>query len=709
MARELREFEMLTMLARLVKRCPLAGWRLGDFGRAVHRFRDALRGPRLLALSFACFGWVYPAVAAQGSAAAPPTMKTIGAIHRLTAGEAAGGYPVRLRAVVTFYDPMPEHPEHPTLVVTDRTATIFVTADRIPFPVKAGTVLDIAGKTSPGEFAPVITQPSLRFVRQGAPPAHAPRATFSQLLKGSNDPAWVEMEGVVEGVEITDDNATLKVGLADGEIAATTVREAGVDYAGLVDALVSIRGVAGSIFNRHGQLSSYQLFFSSMAAVTVEGLAPEDPFAVPIRGIGSIMTYAPGKIFNHRTHIRGAVTLLWPGRLLCVADGSGSLCAITTQTTALTPGEMVDVAGFAGIGQIAPGLSEAVYRGLPTHGNAAPIAIDGREGLSGENDAKLVRIEGQLITQDRALKDFTILVSSGNLTFPVSLPRTPESKLLSNVEEGSIVRVTGICAVQTDSTVSFHNDGHAKIKYFQILLRSPADVVVVRRPSWWTAAHSLRVLELAFGATLCILGWSLYLRRRLRQQTELLRYQATHDGLTGIWNRKAICDLLERESKIALRVRKQVGLIMLDADYFKRINDTLGHPAGDAVLIELARRIEMSVRSYDLAGRYGGEEFLIVLPGCTGEEVGSCAERVRKQVGDRPFDAGGSPLAVTVSLGTAVLNPLIDTQQDALAAADGALYRAKQSGRNRVASAPASLAPTSYGPTRHGPDLSCGG
>jgi diguanylate cyclase (GGDEF)-like protein len=588
---------------------------------------------------------------------------------------------------VTFYDPTPEHPEHPTLVITDPTATIFVTTLAIPFPVKAGTVLDITGKTDPGEFAPVIVQPTLRFVSQGPLPAQAPRATLNQLLKGSDDPAWVEMEGVVEGVEIAGNNATLKLGLADGEIAATTVSEPGFDYAALVDALVSIHGVAGSIFNQHGQLSGYQLFFSSMASVTVERPAPPDPFTLPVREIGSLMTYAPGKIFNYRTHIRGAVTLFWAGRMLCVHDSSGSLCANTSQTTPVAPEDMVDVAGFAGIGQIAPILSEAVYRALPARSYVAPIAIDGSEGLSGDNDAKLVQIEGRIITQDRALKDFTILVSAGKFTFPVSLPRSLGSRLLLKVEEGSLVRITGICAVQTDDTVSFHNDGHAKIKFFQIFLRSPADVMVLRKPSWWTAARSLRVLEVAFGVTLCILGWSLYLRSRLRQQTELLRYQATHDALTGIWNRKAICDLLERESALASRVNKQVGIIMLDADYFKRINDTLGHPAGDAVLMELAKRIQMAVRMYDLTGRYGGEEFLIVLPECTGEEVMSCAERVRAKVAEGPFNADGSRLAVTVSLGTTVLDPLVDTQQNALAAADRALYRAKLLGRNRVVSA----------------------
>jgi diguanylate cyclase (GGDEF)-like protein len=641
-------------------------------------------------------------LAAQGQAETHPgatlrTLTTVGAIHSMTSREAARGYPVHLRAVVTYYDPCLDRPGHPVIMITDSTATVFVSdfVDTRSLQIKTGDVVQVTGVSGPGEFAPVILQPSLLIVGHGRLPGRARRTTLYQLLKGADDPDWVEMEGIVERVETMGGNVSLKLGLADGELAATTVSERGVNYSGLVDALVRIRGVSASIFNLHRQISGDQFLFPGMASVTVERAAPVDPFKLPISGVSSLMTYAPGKIFNHRVHIRGAVTLLWPGRLLCVDDTSGSICAITAQTTPLAPGDMVDIAGFAQIGQIAPILADAVYRLLPYHHIVASTTIDGSEGLSGEHDAQLVQIEGRLTTQDRALKDLTILVSAGRFTFPVSLPRSPQSRMLLNLREGSLVRITGICAVQTDPSVYFHHEGHAKIKFFQIFLRSSADVVVLQQPSWWTAAHSLRVLEFALAVTLCILGWSIYLRGRLRQQAELLRLQATHDGLTGVWNRKAICDLLRRESEIAGRARKQVGIIMLDADHFKRVNDTYGHAAGDAVLLELVTRIQLAVRSFDLTGRYGGEEFLIVLPNCTSEQVELCAERVRASVAEHPIDAGGYRLAVTVSLGTAVLDPLCNTEQDALAAADWALYRAKHSGRNRVIAAPTTSLMTS--------------
>jgi len=171
------------------------------------------------------------------------------------------------------------------------------------------------------------------------------------------------------------------------------------------------------------------------------------------------------------------------------------------------------------------------------------------------------------------------------------------------------------------------------------------------------------------------------------QTREELHYQATHDGLTGIWNRRAILEMMSREFEIAARSNCSMGVIMLDVDHFKRVNDTRGHLAGDAVLKEIARRIRQAIRSYDLAGRYGGEEFLVVLPDCDSEQIRRCAERIRSAVADEPILAEGSYLTITVSAGTTVLDPVPGTESDALAVADTALYRAKNAGRNRVVAA----------------------
>ena len=165
---------------------------------------------------------------------------------------------------------------------------------------------------------------------------------------------------------------------------------------------------------------------------------------------------------------------------------------------------------------------------------------------------------------------------------------------------------------------------------------------------------------------------------------EELHLRATHDGLTGLWNRNAILDLLRREFELVARSGKEIGLIMLDVDHFKQVNDHYGHLAGDQVLVDITNRMQQAVRSYDLVGRYGGEEFLVVSPDCDLEQILMCGERIRSSVAEVPVSIDGRPIDVTVSAGVAILSSPRNTEKEALAAADTALYRAKTAGRNLV-------------------------
>lgn len=175
------------------------------------------------------------------------------------------------------------------------------------------------------------------------------------------------------------------------------------------------------------------------------------------------------------------------------------------------------------------------------------------------------------------------------------------------------------------------------------------------------------------------------LQEQLIEAREALRLQATRDALTGAWNRRAILDILERELLRADREHKSVGVVLADLDHFKRINDTQGHLAGDAVLREVVRRMSEAVRPYDTVGRYGGEEFLIVLPGCDAANSGKLAERLREVVAAEPVAHAEGHIATTLSLGVVALGePMPHNLHAVLQAADLALYRAKHKGRNRV-------------------------
>jgi len=175
------------------------------------------------------------------------------------------------------------------------------------------------------------------------------------------------------------------------------------------------------------------------------------------------------------------------------------------------------------------------------------------------------------------------------------------------------------------------------------------------------------------------------LQEKLIELGESLRFAATHDNLSGLWNRGQILDFLARELVRANRDDKPLGIVLADLDHFKKVNDTYGHLAGDAVLQEVSKRMQGNIRAYDGVGRYGGEEFLVVFPGCEYKIAMRRAEDLRRLVGEKSIVALGEKVNVTASLGVAIVEAGSDTSVESLLQkADQAMYAAKRKGRNRV-------------------------
>lgn len=178
----------------------------------------------------------------------------------------------------------------------------------------------------------------------------------------------------------------------------------------------------------------------------------------------------------------------------------------------------------------------------------------------------------------------------------------------------------------------------------------------------------------------------LELQEQLVSVNETLQFQLGHDSLTGMQSRASILETLRIELMRSQRERTTVGILMTDLDHFKQINDTYGHLAGDTVLREAAKRMRASVRPYDAVGRFGGEEFLILMPGCDIPRALSRAEGLRNAIAKEPVDTPEGMITVTLSLGVTVgggANP--GELEGHLRAADVALYEAKTKGRNQVA------------------------
>jgi len=173
------------------------------------------------------------------------------------------------------------------------------------------------------------------------------------------------------------------------------------------------------------------------------------------------------------------------------------------------------------------------------------------------------------------------------------------------------------------------------------------------------------------------------LQQKLVSANNALHFAASHDFLTGAWNRGEIVTFMQRELARARRDATNVGIVLVDVDHFKKVNDGLGHETGDLVLKEISTRLSASLREYDGIGRYGGEEFLLVIPGCDLATTVRRANQIRELISSQPISTHLGPTFVTVSMGATVAESSTNSEL-ILRRADTALYEAKRKGRNRV-------------------------
>jgi diguanylate cyclase (GGDEF)-like protein len=626
-----------------------------------------------------------------------PTLTTAHQAHSLNTAEAARAYPVHLRAVVTYFNPNGGN-GFASLFVNDGTGGVWVnlpTGTIASLP--AGTLVEVTGVSSNGLFAPVIASPHLRVLGRSHLPDKAVRVNRSSLLGGLCDSEWVEVEGTIHSISEVGRIVMLHLQMPDGGIDVVMTREAGVDYARLVDAQVLIRGNAAPVFSRvKFQMVGARLMTPGLSSIKILEPAPSDPFNEPATPVDSLMRWDHISILRHRVHLRGTVTLFWPGSSLCLQDASGTICTRTRERTPLAVGELADIVGFAGVEGDAHVLTDVVYRPVGQGGSATPTPMTAADVVHGLHESELIVIEGRLIGHDTASPDTTLVLSTGDVLFTAVLPESLRGSGETGWQNGSKLRITGICSVRVNAQSSAvgegiaEGEGSAVTKSFRVLLRSPGDVVVLHNASWWTTAHMLVVLALALVVTLLVLVWVWVLRRRVEEQTKVIReseerfrQMALHDALTGLATRPLLQDRLHVALDVVQRHQTGLALLVLDVDKFKQVNDTFGHPAGDEVLRVVAARLLESVRKSDTVARIGGDEFVVLL---TELNDSRGAEKIAASIVEKlgvpiPFADREVPVSVSVGLCTDFAAELdADTL---MKNADAALYYAKTHGRNR--------------------------
>ena len=433
-------------------------------------------------------------------------------VRELSAEQANRGYTVRLRGVVTFVDDF-------ALFMQDSSAGIAVIAPGLANVVHAGQLIDLDGTTECPDFAPQITHAHVQLAGAAPMPSARP-VSFERLASTEEDSQWAEIEGIVQAVvsdvipmpPTADTSRALLVTVSGGSLLARVPWMSEAEAERSVDSRVRIRGVAGAVYNQHNEWVGARLFVPNLSQIDVLESPRTDGFAVPSLPVSSILRFNPAGSGGHRVRIEGVVTLQRMGKELFVQDLSGNIGVLTRQTTPVRAGERVSVVGFPSIGEYTHVLDHAIFRSLG--GSAAPVPqpVSAKEALGGDYNAALVKIDGQLIGRSRERAEQVLTLHSGPVTFQASLEGFPDA--LDSLREGSHLQLTGVCVTEADET-------HVA-RAFRVLLSSPADIVVLSQPSWWTLNRLLVLIAIMGALILGIIVWAGLLRQRVEDQSTSL-------------------------------------------------------------------------------------------------------------------------------------------------------------------------------------------
>ena len=629
-----------------------------------------------------------------------PVLTTAKAVHSLTHSQAQLHYPVHLRAVcvVCFAD-------WHGFWVSDGVSGVYVeTKNHVPLTnaIRPGIELDIDGVTGPGEYKPIVDQAILHILgERPLPPARD--VSLDRLSTGEYDGQWIAFEGTVRSV--TPRGAQLSMIVTSGrwQINTVTVPAPPEKYERLVGARVRISATGGALVNKRRQAVFLAVYVPSIDSIQVLRPAPADPFSLPLTSIARLVDFAPGTHSDDLIRIRGVVTARW-GRSVFIRDDAEGASVTTLEPTSLKPGDLVDAVGYRSLDASSTTLDDAIIKRLGTAPVPEPKLVTAQEASSGDFVDEPVRISGRLIEVQHEADRDTFLVANGNSVFSAILPDEDKRQGLTGLSNAREIQITGVCLIAENQSARDFWDPKA----FHILLRSPADVVVISRASWWTTGHTLLLLTFLLAGTMAVLVWVAALRRRVAQQTNLLReseerfrHMALHDALTGLATRLLLQDRLDVALASARRHGTSLAVLMVDLDRFKGINDTHGHQAGDEVLRVTASRLQDVVRKEDTVSRFGGDEFVVLLPDLSDPPA---AERTAARIVESlafPIRLAHRQVPISVSVGVCTLfgGEELDTD-DLIRCADTALYRAKANGRNcyvvetpRLASSVAAEAP----------------
>lgn len=454
-----------------------------------------------------------------------PPITSARAVHELSSESARANPPVRLRGVITYF----QGHKRPSAILQDETSGIFIVhpGDGFPTALVPGQFVEIEGHTADGGYAPFVrVEHCVAGEMRGLPAPE--RTTLEDLLAGGKEAQYVELSGIVRSAVIEKryppDRLILNVGTPAGRIDVWMRNPEQANIAALQDAFVTVRGVCLHWVNQRREPFHLRLLVNGPEAIEILQPGPADPFAAPQKKLDDLLRFDPDRRSIQRTRVRGVVTMHRSSeRLIVVQDASLALRVRTTLPANVLPGDEIEAAGFPSMGEYTGYLDDAVIRVLGHPGLPEPESLGAANVLpkkitdaTSDRDGRLLQIEATLQSITPRLDRLVMEFADGPSEFSATLPI--EANRAVDLQRGSRVRVTGICALHVSEGARFHGEPPDS---FSLVLPTADAVEVLATPPWWTFGRML--VAAAISAVLgLMLYWAMILKRRVRLRTAQL-------------------------------------------------------------------------------------------------------------------------------------------------------------------------------------------
>jgi signal transduction histidine kinase len=452
-------------------------------------------------------------VRASASSNVPPaeglkTITTAAAIRRLTPEEAARGYPVRLRGVLTYADP-----EWHSAFFQDKTDALYAATEQSG--LHSGQVVELTGQTDPGNFAPSVVNATFSIL--GSTNLPPPRTmNMEDLADGHLDSRWIQVRGVIQHAKV--DNNHLRLALTGDKGKFTVIVPSWNDRpipSQWINSCVSVCGACAADVNLRRQLGGITIFTPDLSQIKTIEAAPSDPFATALIPIASVATFNPGRA-GRRVAVSGVVTMLLLGQGFVLQDFSGGIRVRTEQTNEIHVGDRLDAVGFPALGEFSPHLENAIFRHSGSGLLPLPKSVTAEAILrSGACDNTIVELQSLLLQKVVRSLQPKLVLQDGSVIFTATIQDPKQADAAFALAPGSLLRLRGICLI----------DGSpgSGAETFHLRLSQPGAVELLRAPPSWTAQDALRIAVGLGLAVVAALAWIGLLRRQVRAQTEIIR------------------------------------------------------------------------------------------------------------------------------------------------------------------------------------------